>query len=82
MGNTAHFTLKVFDTIKGAFAYTAGIGAGDKTRFPPHDGVFIEEVVDHAVYERSGEDFAGNWVVDNESDATARLVFTGEDSIA
>ena len=42
------------------------MGTGNEARFSPLDSIFEEEGMDDAINERSSEDFAGDWIVNND----------------
>ena len=67
---------------ESAFADATGVGVDEKTTVPPVGADVIEEVMDDAVAERGGDDFADDGIVDNEGDATAGFVATLNDAVA
>lgn len=67
---------------KGAFADTTGVGIDDEAAIPPVGANIIKEVMNDAVAERGGDDFADDGIVDDESDAAARFVATLDDAVA
>ena len=68
--------------VEGAFALAAGVGIGDEAAVPPVGADVEEEMMDDAVAEGGGDDFAGDGVLDDEGDAAAGMIITAEDAVA
>lgn len=67
---------------ESAFADAAGIGIDDEAAIPPAGADVIEKVVNDAVAERGGDDFADDGITDDESDAAAGFVAALDDAVA
>lgn len=67
---------------EGAFADAAGVRINDEAAVPPISADIIEEMVDDAVAEGCGDDFADDWVADDEGDAAAGLIAALDDTVA
>ena len=53
-----------------------------KRRVPPVGADVEEEMMDDAVAEGGGDDFAGDGVLNDEGDAAAGMIITAEDAVA
>lgn len=67
---------------EGAFTDAAGVGVDEKAAVPPVSADIIKKVMDDAVAERGGDDFADDGIVDDKSDAAAGFVAALDDAIA
>lgn len=65
---------EAFLTVEDTLFLTTRIGINAKTTVPPFGTDIKEEMVDDAVTERGSDDFAGDRVVHDKSDAAIRLV--------
>ncbi len=68
--------------IEDAFAFATRVRIGAETLIPPIGGETIEKMVDDAVAKRSSNDFAGNRVVDDKSNAATGAINPTENAIA
>lgn len=69
-------------TVKNAFFDTTRVGVWTEATVPPGGIEVIEEVVDDAITKGRGDNLAGDGIVDDEGDASARFVYTANNTIA
>lgn len=67
---------------EGAFADTTGVRVDDEPAVPPIGADVIKEVMNDAVAEWGGNDFADDWIADDEGDATAGFITALDDAVA
>jgi len=67
---------------ESAFADTARIRVDEEAAIPPVGANVVEKVMDDAIAERGGDDFADDGVVDDEGDAATGLVAALDDAVA
>ncbi len=67
---------------ENAFAFATRIRIFRKAAVPPISADIIEKMMNDAITKWCGDDFAGDGVVDDKSDAAARLITTADDTVA
>lgn len=67
---------------ESAFADTARIGVDEEAAVPPVGANVVEKVMDDAIAERGGDDFADDGVVDDKSDAATGFVAALDNTVA
>jgi len=80
-GSLTDVVGETFLAIKRAFADATRVGVGAETAIPPFGTDVKQEVVDDAVAERGGDDFADDGVVDDESDTAAGLIIMTDEAV-
>lgn len=68
--------------VEDAFIIATGIRIGTETAIPPFSAEIIKKVVDDAVAEGCGDNLAGNRVMNNEGDATIRVIGATNNTVA
>lgn len=66
---------------ENAFAFATRIRIFRKAAVPPISANIIEKMMNDAITKRCGDDFAGDGIVDDKSDAAARLITTTDDAV-
>ncbi len=67
---------------ESAFADAAGVRVDDEAAVPPVGADVIEEMVNDAVAEWGGNDFADDWIADDEGNAAAGFITALDDAVA
>lgn len=81
LGGLADVGGEALLTIEDTFALATGIRIRAESVVPPFGGEIIEEVMDDAITERGGDDFAGDGIVNDEGNAAARDIDATNDTV-
>lgn len=81
-GGTADVGGEALLAEESTFADATRIGVDEKAAVPPVGTNIVKKVMDDAIAERGGDDFADDGVVDNESDAATGFVAALDDAVA
>ena len=73
---------KALLTIEDAFFFATGVRIDAKTAVPPFGTHVKEKMMNDAVSKWGSNDFTGNRVMDDKSNATVGLIATTEDAVA
>lgn len=81
-GGTADVGGEALLAEESAFADTARIGVDEEAAVPPVGANVVEKVMDDAIAERGGDDFADDGIVDDEGDAATGFVAALNNAVA
>lgn len=81
LGGLADMMGEALLTEEDAFAFAARIRILRKATIPPIGADIMEKMVDDAITKRCGDDFAGDWVVDDKGDTTAGLITAADNTV-
>ena len=59
---------------EGTLRFAAGVGIIDEVSVPPISADIIDKMMDDAITERGGDDFADDGIADDEGDAAAGAI--------
>ncbi len=82
LGDLANVVSEAFLAVKCTLADAAGIRISTKTAIPPFRADIEEEMMNHAVAKGGGNNFADDWVVNDEGDAAAGFVVMTDEAVA
>ena len=82
LGGAADMSGEALLAEEGAFADTTGIGVDNEAAVPPAGTNVIKEMMNDAIAEGGGDDFADDGIADDEGDTAAGLVTALDNTIA
>ncbi len=81
LGDLADVAGETFLTVEGAFILAARIRVGNETAVPPIGTNIEKKMMNDTVAKGRGDDFADDGIFDNESDTTAGMIMTTNETI-